>query len=177
MHCMQMLLQLKKVNINVSRSSGLGAIERLWSTLSSDVCVPHWVAQSTQTYTGRELPCCLSLSRQNDWKTLHMNKSGYNQKNSALIFVIFVPVLAAVVFCVEERQQSNSDTKKKKNQSKRNNHNFNMNIQWQFVFEMLNRQFKGIWFNILGNMLSECFLVGVIYKDNYFLYLCAQSFR
>lgn len=114
MHCMQMLLQLKKVNINVSRSSGLGAIERLWSTLSSDVCVPHWVAQSTQTYTGRELPCCLSLSRQNDWKTLHMNKSGYNQKNSALIFVIFVPVLAAVVFCVEERQQSNSDTKKKK---------------------------------------------------------------
>lgn len=40
-HCMQMLMQHKMVNIYVSQSSGFRAIEWLFSRLSSDVCVPH----------------------------------------------------------------------------------------------------------------------------------------
>lgn len=38
---MQMLIQLNMVNINVSRSSGLRATERLWRLLSADVCEPQ----------------------------------------------------------------------------------------------------------------------------------------
>lgn len=128
-HCMQMLIQLKVLSINASWSSGVGAIERP-CVLSSDVCVPRWVAQNAQTcpdwepgpVTSEQLWAKQSeRQRGTDWLKETSTSISLEQFERFSFNFFFCYLCAGSgcccrVFCLEEGWQNNSKTRK---QSKR----------------------------------------------------------